>query len=69
MTLFVACFQVADTLVQAFPEEEESVRVALREKYNSLLQRLRHCSVLGMNTGWLHFLICIAFLEGDKAAQ
>nr|XP_046231509.1 ciliogenesis and planar polarity effector 1 isoform X2 [Scatophagus argus] len=37
---------VADTLVRAFPEEEESVRVPLREKYNSLLQRLRQCSVL-----------------------
>lgn len=67
MTLVVACFQVADTLVEAFPEEEDSVRVALREKYNSLLQRLGHCTVLGMNTGWLHLLICITFLEGDKA--
>ncbi|KAM7368998.1 hypothetical protein PAMP_013298 [Pampus punctatissimus] len=38
---------VADTLVHAFPKEEESVRVPLREKYNSLLQRLRQCSVLG----------------------
>ncbi|XP_029940368.1 ciliogenesis and planar polarity effector 1 [Salarias fasciatus] len=37
---------VADTLVQAFPDEEESVRVPLREKYNSLLQRLRQCRVL-----------------------
>ncbi|XP_040012827.1 ciliogenesis and planar polarity effector 1 [Xiphias gladius] len=37
---------VADTLVRAFPEEEESVRVPLREKYNSLLQRLRQCIVL-----------------------
>ncbi|XP_041666961.1 ciliogenesis and planar polarity effector 1 isoform X2 [Cheilinus undulatus] len=37
---------VADTLVQAFPEEEESVRVPLREKYNSLLQSLRQCNVL-----------------------
>ncbi|XP_034064419.1 ciliogenesis and planar polarity effector 1 isoform X2 [Gymnodraco acuticeps] len=37
---------VADTLVRAFPEEEESVRVALREKYNSQLQRLRRCNVL-----------------------
>ncbi|XP_040914910.1 ciliogenesis and planar polarity effector 1 [Toxotes jaculatrix] len=37
---------VADMLVQAFPEEEESVRVPLREKYNSLLQRLRQCNVL-----------------------
>ncbi|KAM4634088.1 ciliogenesis and planar polarity effector 1 [Polymixia lowei] len=37
---------VAETLVRAFPEEEESVRVPLREKYNSLLQRLKHCAVL-----------------------
>ncbi|XP_054468861.1 ciliogenesis and planar polarity effector 1 [Anoplopoma fimbria] len=37
---------VADTLVRAFPEEEESVRVPLREKYNSLLQKLRRCNVL-----------------------
>ncbi|KAM7392880.1 hypothetical protein PAMA_007814 [Pampus argenteus] len=37
---------VADMLVHAFPKEEESVRVPLREKYNSLLQRLRQCSVL-----------------------
>ncbi|KAM9841669.1 LOW QUALITY PROTEIN: ciliogenesis and planar polarity effector 1 [Aulostomus maculatus] len=37
---------VADTLVHAFLKEEESVRVPLREKYNSLLQRLRHCNVL-----------------------
>lgn len=43
-------FQVADTLVRAFPEEEESVRVPLREKYKSLLQRVKQCSVLGMNT-------------------
>ncbi|CAG5867458.1 unnamed protein product [Menidia menidia] len=40
---------VADTLVRAFPEEEESVRVPLREKYNSLLQRLRLCKVQGEN--------------------
>ncbi|XP_045922847.1 ciliogenesis and planar polarity effector 1 isoform X1 [Micropterus dolomieu] len=37
---------VADTLVRAFPGEEESVRVPLREKYNSLLQRLRQCNVI-----------------------
>ncbi|XP_020563328.1 protein JBTS17 isoform X3 [Oryzias latipes] len=37
---------VADTLVETFPEEEESVSVPLREKYNSLLQRLRQCTVL-----------------------
>lgn len=40
--------QVADTVVEAFPQEEESVRVPLREKYSSLLQRLRQCNVLGM---------------------
>ncbi|XP_068191690.1 ciliogenesis and planar polarity effector 1 [Antennarius striatus] len=37
---------VADLLVQAFPEEEETVRVPLREKYNSLLQRLRQCNAI-----------------------
>ncbi|KAK2819157.1 hypothetical protein Q5P01_024718 [Channa striata] len=37
---------VAEMLVRTFPEEEQSVRVPLREKYNSLLQRLRQCSVL-----------------------
>ncbi|XP_059214508.1 ciliogenesis and planar polarity effector 1 [Centropristis striata] len=37
---------VAETLVRAFPEEEESVRVPLREKYNSQLQRLRRCNVI-----------------------
>ncbi|XP_062334213.1 ciliogenesis and planar polarity effector 1 [Osmerus eperlanus] len=36
---------VADTLAGAFPDEEESVRVPLREKYSCLLQRLRHCTV------------------------
>ncbi|XP_067106459.1 ciliogenesis and planar polarity effector 1 [Osmerus mordax] len=38
---------VADTLAGAFPDEEESVRVPLREKYSCLLQRLRHCTVPG----------------------
>ncbi|XP_028274109.1 ciliogenesis and planar polarity effector 1 isoform X3 [Parambassis ranga] len=37
---------VADMLVRAFPKEEESVRVPLREKYNSLRQRLVQCTVL-----------------------
>ncbi|XP_035990365.1 LOW QUALITY PROTEIN: ciliogenesis and planar polarity effector 1 [Fundulus heteroclitus] len=37
----------ADTLVRAFPQEEESVRVSLREKYNLLLQRLGQCCLLG----------------------
>ncbi|KAM6986487.1 ciliogenesis and planar polarity effector 1 [Aplochiton taeniatus] len=36
---------VAETLAQAFPEEEESVRVPLRDKYSSLQHRLRHCTV------------------------
>lgn len=45
---------MAETVVEAFPEEEESVRGALREKYNLLLQRLRQSSVLGMNN-------CLAF--------
>ncbi|XP_053501766.1 ciliogenesis and planar polarity effector 1 isoform X4 [Ictalurus furcatus] len=31
---------VAETLVKVFPDDEESVRVPLREKYASLLQRL-----------------------------
>lgn len=44
----VICSQVAETVVEAFPQEEESVRVALREKYNLLLQRLRQSEVLGM---------------------
>ncbi|XP_034047925.1 ciliogenesis and planar polarity effector 1 isoform X2 [Thalassophryne amazonica] len=35
---------VADMLIQAFPQQEESVRIPLREKYNSLLQRLRRCT-------------------------
>ncbi|XP_017163381.1 uncharacterized protein C5orf42 homolog isoform X3 [Poecilia reticulata] len=38
---------VADMLVQAFPQEEESVRVSLREKYKLLLKRLGHCKLLG----------------------
>ncbi|KAF6733239.1 uncharacterized protein FQA47_000825 [Oryzias melastigma] len=37
---------VVDTLVETFPEGEESVSVPLREKYNSLLQRLTQCTVL-----------------------
>ncbi|XP_029025275.1 ciliogenesis and planar polarity effector 1 [Betta splendens] len=37
---------VADILVHAFPDEEESVKVSLREKYNSLLHRLRQCKVI-----------------------
>uniref|UniRef100_A0A3Q2PYX9 Uncharacterized protein n=1 Tax=Fundulus heteroclitus TaxID=8078 RepID=A0A3Q2PYX9_FUNHE len=42
----------ADTLVRAFPQEEESVRVSLREKYNLLLQRLGQCSLLGTNASF-----------------
>ncbi|XP_039608785.1 ciliogenesis and planar polarity effector 1-like [Polypterus senegalus] len=38
---------VADILVKAFPEQQESVRVALREKYSSLLKNLRHLTVKG----------------------
>ncbi|XP_076158575.1 ciliogenesis and planar polarity effector 1 [Alosa pseudoharengus] len=37
---------VAEVLVWAFPEEEQSVRVALREKYSTLLQTLRPCPVV-----------------------
>lgn len=44
--------QVVDVLAQVFPEEEESVQVSLREKYNALLQRLRHCTLPG--NGFLH---------------
>lgn len=47
-------FQAADTLVRAFPEDEESVRVPLREKYKSLLQRVKQCSILGMNVSLLY---------------
>ncbi|XP_060764829.1 ciliogenesis and planar polarity effector 1 isoform X4 [Neoarius graeffei] len=36
---------VAETLVTVFPDEEESVRVPLREKYTSLLQGLRSSTV------------------------
>ncbi|KAI4892113.1 hypothetical protein NFI96_017897, partial [Prochilodus magdalenae] len=36
---------VAETLVRMFPDEEESVRVPLRDKYSSLIQRLRACTV------------------------
>ncbi|XP_051784537.1 ciliogenesis and planar polarity effector 1-like [Erpetoichthys calabaricus] len=39
--------KVADILVKAFPEQEESVRVALREKYSSLLKNLRHLTLKG----------------------
>ncbi|RXN00008.1 hypothetical protein EOD39_10435 [Acipenser ruthenus] len=39
--------KVAEVLVKVFPEQEDSVRVPLREKYNCLLQRLRHSTVKG----------------------
>ncbi|KAG8131162.1 hypothetical protein E2320_017971, partial [Naja naja] len=37
---------VAEILVKAFPSPED-VRVSLRDKYNDLHQRLRHCTVKG----------------------
>lgn len=55
LNLIVLSFQVAETLLRAFPEEEESVRVPLREKYKSLLQRVKQGSVLGMNFTTSHF--------------
>lgn len=42
--------------MRAFPEDEESVRVPLREKYKSLLQRVKQCSFPGMNTKYLLFI-------------
>ncbi|XP_041110948.1 ciliogenesis and planar polarity effector 1 isoform X3 [Polyodon spathula] len=39
--------KVAEVLVKVFPEQEDSVRVPLREKYNCLMQRLRHSTVKG----------------------
>ncbi|XP_072461893.1 ciliogenesis and planar polarity effector 1 isoform X3 [Notamacropus eugenii] len=41
--------KVAEILVRAFPNPED-IRVPLREKYNSLHQRLRHCAVKGPQT-------------------
>lgn len=38
--------QLAEILVKAFPNPED-VRVSLRDKYNSLHQRFRHCVVKG----------------------
>ncbi|CAK6959484.1 ciliogenesis and planar polarity effector 1 [Scomber scombrus] len=58
---------VADTLAHAFPKEEESVRVPLREKYNSLLQRLRQCNVLEEETQEPNELMII--LLQDKLRQ
>ncbi|XP_077203113.1 ciliogenesis and planar polarity effector 1 isoform X2 [Paroedura picta] len=40
--------KVAEILVKAFPNRED-VRVPLRDKYNGLHQRLRHCVVKGPN--------------------
>ncbi|XP_062984212.1 ciliogenesis and planar polarity effector 1 [Elgaria multicarinata webbii] len=41
--------KVAEILVKAFPNPED-VRVPLREKYNALHQRLRHCIIKGPNS-------------------
>ncbi|XP_063149235.1 ciliogenesis and planar polarity effector 1 [Candoia aspera] len=41
--------KVAEILVKAFPSPED-VRVPLRDKYNDLHQRLRHCTVKGPNS-------------------
>ncbi|XP_062828550.1 ciliogenesis and planar polarity effector 1 isoform X2 [Anolis carolinensis] len=41
--------KVAEILVKAFPNPED-VRVPLRDKYNALHQRLRHCKVKGPNS-------------------
>lgn len=41
--------KVAEIFVKAFPNPED-IRVSLREKYHSLLQRLRHCVVKGPQT-------------------
>lgn len=46
--------------MQAFPEEEESVRVPLREKYNTLMQRLRQCNILGINI--VIIALCLALI-------
>ncbi|KAJ6656118.1 hypothetical protein lerEdw1_004169 [Lerista edwardsae] len=40
--------KLAEILVKAFPNPED-VRVSLRDKYNALHQRLRHCVVKGPN--------------------
>nr|XP_040053253.1 ciliogenesis and planar polarity effector 1 isoform X3 [Gasterosteus aculeatus aculeatus] len=54
---------VADALVRTFPEEEESVRVPLREKYNSLLQKLRGCNVLEGEKGEVNELMMIVIQD------
>ncbi|XP_038599583.1 LOW QUALITY PROTEIN: ciliogenesis and planar polarity effector 1 [Tachyglossus aculeatus] len=41
--------KVAEILVKAFPNPED-IRVPLRDKYHSLQQRLRHCTVKGPQT-------------------
>ncbi|XP_067320736.1 ciliogenesis and planar polarity effector 1 isoform X1 [Anolis sagrei] len=41
--------KVAEILVKVFPNPED-VRVPLRDKYNALHQRLRHCRVKGPNS-------------------
>ncbi|XP_067339311.1 ciliogenesis and planar polarity effector 1 isoform X3 [Channa argus] len=59
---------VAEMLVRAFPEEEDSVRVPLREKYNSLLQRLRQCSVLEGEKEEVNELMMLILIQ-DKYRQ
>lgn len=46
MCVYACALQVAEVLVRAFPEEEQSVRVALREKYLNLLHTLGPCPVV-----------------------
>ncbi|XP_062869669.1 ciliogenesis and planar polarity effector 1 isoform X2 [Trichomycterus rosablanca] len=41
---------VAEALVTIFPDEVDSVRVPLREKYTTLLQRLSSCTVQASNS-------------------
>ncbi|XP_061589161.1 ciliogenesis and planar polarity effector 1 [Cololabis saira] len=53
---------VVDTLVRAFPEEE-SVRVPLREKYNSLMERLKQCNVLEEEKGEANEAMMILFQD------
>ncbi|XP_069043034.1 ciliogenesis and planar polarity effector 1 isoform X2 [Lepisosteus oculatus] len=43
--------KVAEFIARAFPDEEDSVRVPLREKYSSLLKRLRCSTVTGPEAG------------------
>ncbi|MBN3318195.1 CPLN1 protein, partial [Atractosteus spatula] len=43
--------KVAEFIARAFPDEDDSVRVPLREKYSSLLKRLRCSTVTGPEAG------------------